>query len=379
MTSSPGPGDASAQPTRRQYVKFTFFKVDPSWRRLRPDEREQAKQDLCRAVESYGDRLLIRSYSLIGLRGDADILLWQVGDGLDEIQELTTAVFGSAMGPYLSTSHAYLAMTRRSIYVTPKLEHELGEGDRSVIRPSDAKYFFVYPFVKTRAWYKLTKSARQGMMDEHIAIGRKYPSVKLNTTYSYGLDDQEFMLSFETDEPSDFLDLVMELRETEASGYTLRDTPIFSCIAMPLRQALDSLGAPGDAVAAPVAQDGASAGDGWARVASLAELPYGGSKVVYAGGEQVALFNISGRLYAVANRCPHANGPLADGEVDGTTVTCPWHASRFDLETGAVLAGPAVKPVATYQVEVRDGKVYLSPGGALVTTARSPSPAPPTS
>jgi chlorite dismutase/nitrite reductase/ring-hydroxylating ferredoxin subunit len=355
-------------PTRRQYVKFTFFKIDPSWRRLRPDEREQAKQDLRRAVESFGDRLLIRSYSLIGLRGDADFLLWQVGDGLDEIQEFTTAVFSSAMGPYLSTAYAYLAMTRRSIYVTPKLERELGEGDRSVIRPSDAKYFFVYPFVKTRAWYKLTKSARQGMMDEHIAIGRKYPSVKLNTTYSYGLDDQEFMLSFETDEPSDFLDLVMELRETEASGYTLRDTPIFSCIAMPLRQALDSLGAPGDAIAAPQTQDGASAGDGWARVAALSELPDGASKVVYAGGEQVALFNVGGRLYAVANRCPHANGPLADGKVDGTTVTCPWHGSRFDLETGAPLGGPAVKPVPTYQVRVEGDAIYVSLATDLVET-----------
>ena len=366
MGGRPEPAHGETKPTRRQYVKFTFFKVDPAWRRLRPDEREQAKQDLCRAVESYGDRLLIRSYSLIGLRGDADFLLWQVGDGLDEIQELTTAVFSSAMGPYLSTAYAYLAMTRRSIYVTPKLEHELGEGDRSVIRPSDAKYFFVYPFVKTRAWYKLTKSARQGMMDEHIAIGRKYPSVKLNTTYSYGLDDQEFMLSFETDEPSDFLDLVMELRETEASGYTLRDTPIFSCIAMPLRQALDSLGAPGDAIGAPQAQDGAR--DGWARVAALSELAEGASKVVYAGGEQVALFNISGRLYAVANRCPHANGPLADGELDGATVTCPWHASRFDLETGAVLAGPAVKPVPTYQVRVENGAIYVSPAASLVGT-----------
>jgi nitrite reductase/ring-hydroxylating ferredoxin subunit len=176
------------------------------------------------------------------------------------------------------------------------------------------------------------------------------------------------MLSFETDEPSDFLDLVMELRETEASNYTLRDTPIFSCIAMPLRQALDSLGAPGDAVEAPLPADGARVDDtgGWTHVASLAGLPEGGTKVVYAGGEQVALFNIGGRLYAVANRCPHANGPLADGELDGTTVTCPWHASRFDLETGAALAGPSVKPVAKFRVDVRDGDIYVAPAANLV-------------
>jgi nitrite reductase/ring-hydroxylating ferredoxin subunit len=158
----------------------------------------------------------------------------------------------------------------------------------------------------------------------------------------------------------------MELRETEASGYTLRDTPIFSCFAMPLRQALDSLGAPGDSVAPPRAQHGASAGDGWARVASLSELPEGGSKVVYAAGEQVALFNIGGRLYAIANRCPHANGPLGEGQIDGTTVTCAWHASRFDLKTGAPLAGPAVKPVPTFAVRVDGGEIYVSPSANLV-------------
>ncbi len=367
MSERPQAAHGDGAPARRQFVKFTFYRVDSAWRRLRPEEREDAKQDLCRTVESFGDRLLTRSYSLIGLRGDADFLLWQVGDRLEDLHELATAVNSSGMGPYLATAYSYLAMTRRSIYVTPRLEHELG-GDRTAIRPGDAKYFFVYPFVKTRAWYKLTKSARQGMMDEHIAVGRKYPSVKLNTTYSYGLDDQEFVLSFETDEPAHFLDLVMELRETEASSYTLRDTPIFSCIAMPLREALDSLGAPGDTAVAPEARHGSV--DLPVRVASLAEVASGASKVVYVRGEQVALFNLGGRVYAVSNRCPHANGPLADGAVDGTTVTCPWHESRFDLETGAVCGGPSPKPVATYDVQVRDNEVFVSPTPDLVGTER---------
>jgi chlorite dismutase len=80
------------------------------------------------------------------------------------------------------------------------------------------------------------------MMDEHIEIGHRYPSVKLNTTYSFGLDDQEFVVAFETDKPEDFLDLVMELRMAEASRYTERDTPIFSCIMKSLKETLDTLG-----------------------------------------------------------------------------------------------------------------------------------------
>src|SRR3990172_3253971 len=259
-------------PGRRQVVKFTFFRVDPAWRRLAAEERERAKSELCAAVESFGDRLLIRSYSLVGMRGDADFLLWQIGDRLEDAQELTTAVFSTAMGPYLSLPHSYLAMTRRPMYVSP--EEGGGPASRTVIAPAEAKYMFVYPFVKTRDWYKLPKETRQTMMDEHIAIGRRYPSVKLNTSYSYGLDDQEFVVAFETDEPADFLDLVMELRETQASAYTLRDTPIFSCIAMGLREALDTLGAPGDAAIRRTAEQLAEAG-GWARVAAVGDLPDG--------------------------------------------------------------------------------------------------------
>ncbi|OGO50560.1 MAG: chlorite dismutase, partial [Chloroflexi bacterium RBG_16_68_14] len=236
------------QQTQRQFVKFTFYKVDPAWRRLPAEEREQGRLELCQVVDAFGDRMLIGTYSLVGLRGDADFLLWQVADRLEEFQALATQVFSTAMGPYLTAPHSFLSMTRRSIYRT-QLDSRSGEG-RVRVTPGDAKYLFVYPFVKTRAWYELSKQARQEMMDEHIAVGRKYPSVKLNTTYSYGLDDQEFVVAFETDQPADFLDLVMELRETKASRYTLRDTPIFTCVAVPLPEILQSLGAPGDAALA---------------------------------------------------------------------------------------------------------------------------------
>jgi chlorite dismutase len=120
--------------------------------------------------------------------------------------------------------------------------HPGQDGTRLTVTPGKAKYLFVYPFVKTRAWYALPMERRQQMMDVHIEVGNRFPSVKLNTTYSYGLDDQEFVLAFESDHPSDFLDLVMTLRETEASSYTERDTPIFTCIAKPAGEMLDLLG-----------------------------------------------------------------------------------------------------------------------------------------
>jgi chlorite dismutase len=351
-----GQAGGEGQPGQRQFVKFNLYSVGPEWRRLTPEERAEARRQLCEAVEAFGDRMLIRSYSLVGLRGDADFLLWLVSDRLEHFQELATQVFGTGMGPYLSTPYSYLSLTRRSIYKTLSESKEID--GRLRVQPGGAKYLFVYPFVKTRAWYELPKDVRQQMMDEHIAIGRTYPSVKLNTTYSYGLDDQEFVVSFETDSPSDFLDLVMELRETKASMYTLRDTPTFTCVAMALPDVLASLGAPGDALQAGGPQ--AHTRDGWVPAAKLAEVPEGAARVVYIGGEQVALFNIGGRLYAVGNRCSHANGPLAEGRIDGTAVTCPWHDSQFDLATGEPLRTPAQRPVASYDVKVEDGTVFLA-------------------
>ena len=348
--------DGPPQPTRRQFVKFAFYKIDPAWRRLSPDERERGKQELCAAVDGFDGRMLIRSYSLIGTRGDADLLLWQVSDRLEDFQELSTKLFSTAMGSYLTTPYSYLAMTRRSVYVSSE---ESQEASRLLIQPTNAKYFFVYPFVKTRAWYQLSQAERQAMMDGHIAVGRKYPSVKLNTTYSFGLDDQEFVVAFETDEPADFLDLVMELRESETSMYTLRDTPIFSCIAMSLREALDSLGAPGDVQLAGERSEGAAEG-GWVPVADLDDVPAGGAKVVYVGGEQVALFHTGGRVYAIGNRCSHANGPLAEGRLDGTAVTCPWHDSQFDIATGQPLRTPAQRSVPCYEVKVENGTVFVA-------------------
>jgi chlorite dismutase len=169
-------------------------------------------------------------------------MVWTVSDRLEDFTELTSQVFGSRMGVYLEMPYSYLAMTRRSQYVD-KHVHEGQEGTRLRVKPGDAKYLFVYPFVKTRAWYQLPLAERQAVMDAHINVGHDFPSVRLNTAYSFGLDDQEFVVAFESDSPSDFLDLVMKLRETKSSEFTLRDTPVFTCIAMTPADALDALAA----------------------------------------------------------------------------------------------------------------------------------------
>src|SRR6202034_2613280 len=92
-----------------------------------------------------------------------------------------------------------------------------------------------------RAWYALSAEARWRIMQEHIRVGKEFPSVDLNTSYSFGLDDQEFVVAFESDNPADFLDLVQKLRTTESSSYTLRDTPTFTCVTMSVERALGAL------------------------------------------------------------------------------------------------------------------------------------------
>lgn len=226
---------------KRQYVNYQFFKVDPAWRRLPSDEREAGKKEFIAAVQECSPKTMTVPYSTVGIRPEVDLMLWRISYELEELQEMMVKMMSTGLGKYLDTPYSYLAMTKRSTYVD-KHAHEGSESRRLTVVPGEAKYLFIYPFVKTREWYLLTKAARQGMMNEHIDIGHKYPSVKINTSYSFGLDDAEFVVAFESDHPEDFLDLVMELREAEASRYTLLDTPIFTCVRKSLSDALNDLG-----------------------------------------------------------------------------------------------------------------------------------------
>ena len=102
--------------------------------------------------------------------------------------------------------------------------------------------------------------------------------------------------------------------------------------------------------------------DGFTPVASLSELPPGTTKRVYAQNEAVALFNVNGTVYAIANRCTHARASLSEGAVDSSkcTVTCPWHEGVFSLETGRVLSGPPVHAVATFQVKLEGDTILIA-------------------
>jgi chlorite dismutase len=232
--------DKSKPKITRQFVSFTFYRARPEWRMLDEREKEQGRQEFINALQEFERELIIHTYSLVGLRTNVELMIWRIGYSLEPIQEMTTRLNRTGLGKYLEATQSFLSMTKRSMYIDKDNPEHVE--DRLHIVPGKSKFLFVYPFVKTREWYARTPEQRQEMMDEHIRIGSKYRSVKLHTTYSFGLDDQEFVVAFETDEPSDFLDLVQELRETKASSFTLRDTPMFTCRQRSLAECLNAIG-----------------------------------------------------------------------------------------------------------------------------------------
>ena len=338
----------------RQFVRFLFLTLDPAWRRLPGELQAIHKQEFGEAIRRFHARLLLRSFSLAGTRADADLMFWQVADDIDTFQGLQTAIFSTRLGAYLSVAHSFIGILRRSSYQFP----ELPEGEHSLeVRPQDSRYLFVYPFVKTREWYALPLARRQEMMDEHVRIGRKFPAIRLNTIYSFGLDDQEFLVAFEGDDPAEFLQLVMELRESAASLYTLRDTPTFTCIQMSLWDALDSLGG----AAAEPEMSSLAPSDGFTDVAARSEIPDGGGKRVYRGTEAIALLNAGGRIYAVSDRCSHGRASLSEGKVDPETcvLQCPWHGGRYHLKTGQPAAPPVRVAIRTYEVRIEEDRILV--------------------
>ena len=161
-------------PVQRQYVSFTFYKLDPAFRRLPQEERDKGMKEFIDILEEYDNStdMILLCYSMVGIRGDVDIMTWRICYSIEEFQIMTTRLLQTGLGKYLNVPFTYLSMTKRSMYmdfINP--EHE---EDRTHIIPGKAQYLFIYPFVKTREWYLLTQFTRQGIMDEHIYIGNKY-------------------------------------------------------------------------------------------------------------------------------------------------------------------------------------------------------------
>jgi len=221
-------------PETGQYVAYTFYRVDPAWRRLPVDERAAGKEAFAETIEELRSRFdSLRVYSTTGVRPEVDFFLWKITQRYEDLGELGTALNATPLAAWLETPYSYLATTKPSQYTQARRARK--------IVPHGSPYLVVYPFVKVRPWYFLPEEDRQRAMNEHMRIGHEFETIHNHTTYSFGIDDQEFMTVFECDEPADFMHLMLTLRESEASRYTERDTPIFVGQQMTIVEALDRL------------------------------------------------------------------------------------------------------------------------------------------
>jgi chlorite dismutase len=222
-----------------RFVHAWLLRLDPAWRRRSAEERRADQEDFCAAASRSEKRLMQHAYSTIGLRAEGDLLLWRMAESIEAVEETAADLLASGIGQWLLPAISLMGLTRPSQYVKRPTtqEQSLFSGDRS-------RYLVVYPFTKSIEWYLTPAEERQAVMRGHMKVGHAYPQVRQQLAYSFGLDDQEFIVAYETDELVAFQNLVRELRETESRRSTIRDTPIITGIHRPLGEVLGLLSGP---------------------------------------------------------------------------------------------------------------------------------------
>jgi chlorite dismutase len=221
--------------SKSTFLNYSFFRIDPKWRWMNEVAKEEAAKEFSTLIEVANTKLRVNTYTTLGLHSGTDFMLWMISDSVEMFQIFTSKIYSTILGKYIEPTYLYLSSFRKSVYsdkVTPSFMTD----------SKPLKYLIVYPFVKSREWYLLPFEERKKMMDEHIKIGRKFPEIKLNTSYSYGIDDNDFTLAFETNDLSKFQDLILQLREAKVSLYVVKDTPMIVCLQKDIQSIITGLG-----------------------------------------------------------------------------------------------------------------------------------------
>ena len=221
------------------FVQALAVGIDPAWRRLTDAERHD---DGCRFAEAeattgaVGVRSIL--YSSVGLEPGVDLMFWRMAPSIEALERGAAATLRTGLGRWLTVRHSLIGRIGASQYVRRPTaqEQSLFDGERS-------RYLVAYPFTKSTDWYLLSKEARQGVMNEHMRVGHEYPSIRQVLAYSFGLDGQDFVVAYETDDLGEFGDLVRALRSTESRRSTVSDSPVLLGIHRPIDEILALLGA----------------------------------------------------------------------------------------------------------------------------------------
>lgn len=220
----------------KQFVNFMFLRVAPEWRKLNAETKRIFKSEFQSVYNTFSDEFLLFSYSLVGFDSKADLMFWRIGNSLDLIQDMTAKLYRTNLGSYLETADNYLSVTKKMMFVNG------GQEDRFHVSAGRKKYHFLYPCAKDKDWYEKTGEERDALIEENFMVGKKFQNIQIHLTHAFGFSEQEYIISFETDEPKDFLALAEELRQTPASKFTLRGMPVYTCRQRNLMECLDAIG-----------------------------------------------------------------------------------------------------------------------------------------
>jgi chlorite dismutase len=220
----------------KQFVNFMFLRISPEWRKLNGETKRIFKSEFHDVFETFREEFLLFSYSLVGFDSKADLMFWRVGRSLDLVQDMTAKLYRTSVGSYIETADNYLSITKRMMFV------DFPSDDRFRVPAGTSKYHFVYPCAKNKDWYKMPVEERDTMIEESFMVGKRFPNIKIHLTHAFGFTDNEYLISFETDEPRDFLMLAEELRQSPAAKFTMRGMPVYTCRRRTLMECLDALG-----------------------------------------------------------------------------------------------------------------------------------------
>ncbi len=224
----------------KQFVNFMFFRVNPEWRKLNLETKKVFKSEFIKVFGEFESELLLFAYSLVGFDSKADLMFWRIGDSLDAIQDMTARMYRTNLGSYMETTDNYLSITDKINFI--RAGAHINSEDRFHTVAGEKKYHFLYPCAKHSDWYSKTDEERDALIKENFMVGMKFENIKIHMTNAFGFSEQEYLISFETDEPKEFLAFAEELRQTPASKLTIRGMPIYTCRLRSLGACLDSVG-----------------------------------------------------------------------------------------------------------------------------------------
>jgi chlorite dismutase len=212
--------------------------IAPEWRRRDTDERRGDLDAFCAAERSAADDGVgSLFFTSVGLEPGVDIVLWRTSDAVDALERAAARLLSSGLGRWTEVRQSFLGRTGPSQYAVKPTEQDAGLTGADAMR-----YLVVYPFTKSTEWYLTPREMRQAVMNEHMKVGRRFPMVRQALAYSFGLDDQDFIVAYETDDLAAFGDLVRDLRSTESRRATVRDTPILVGVRRPIDELAGLLG-----------------------------------------------------------------------------------------------------------------------------------------